>query len=103
MKLYFKNLIHDIKVTLESIRYWGSYSWYDIETMYLQWKVLRMLSLKYPDGDVTKEPLDEVSAKRYDKQMKRIEKKILNKLLSLERLIRSKLLKQKEKKKQRRI
>ena len=37
-----------------------------------------MLSLKYPDGDVTREPLDEVSAKRYDKQMKRMEKKISN-------------------------
>ena len=61
MKIYFKNLIYDIKVTLKSIRYWGSYTWYDIGTIYLQWRVIRMLSLKYPDGDVTKEPLDEVS------------------------------------------
>ena len=76
MKIYFKNLIYDIKVTLKSIRYWGSYSWYDIGTIYLQWRVIRMLSIKYPDGDVTREPLDEVSAKRYDKQMKRMEKKI---------------------------
>ena len=75
MNLYFKNLIHDIKVTLESIRYSGTYTFYDMGTLYLQWKVIRMLSLKYPDGDVT-EPLDEVSAKRYDKQMKRMEKKI---------------------------
>jgi len=76
MKLYFKNLIHDIKVTLESIRHWGSYTFHDMGTIYLQWRVIRMLSLKYPDGDVTREPLDEVSAKRYDKQMKRMEKKI---------------------------
>jgi len=76
MKIYFKNLMYDIKVTLESIRYWGSYSWYDIGTIYLQWRVIRMLSLKYPDGDVTREPLDEVSAKRSDTQTKRMEKKI---------------------------
>ena len=68
--------MYDIKVTLESIRYWGSYTWYDIGTIYLQWRVIRMLSIKYQDGDVTREPLDEVSAKRYDKQMKRMEKKI---------------------------
>ena len=77
MKLYFKNLIHDIKVTLESIRHWGSYTFDDIGTIYLQWEVIRMLSIKYPDGDVT-EPLDELSQRRYDKQMKRIEKKISN-------------------------
>ena len=77
MKLYFKNLIHDIKVTLDSIRHWGSYTFHDIGTIYLQWKVIRMLSIKYPDGDVT-EPLDELSQRRYDKQMKRIEKKISN-------------------------
>ena len=75
MKIYCKNLIHDIKVTLDSIRHWGSYSFHDMGTIYLQWEVIRMLSLKYPDGDVT-EPLDELSQRRYDKQMKRIEKKI---------------------------
>ena len=74
MKNYFKNLKRDIKSTWDS---WKVIQ-YDIETLYLQWRVLRMLSIKYPDGDVTKEPLDEVSAKRYDKQMKRIEKKIAN-------------------------
>ena len=51
MKLYFKNLIHDIKVTLDSIRHWGTYSFHDMGTIYLQWEVIRMLSLKYPDGE----------------------------------------------------
>ena len=73
MKNYFKNLKRDIKSTWDS---WKVIQ-YDIETLYLQWRVLRMLSIKYPNGEFDK-PLDEVSAKRYDKQMKRIEKKIAN-------------------------
>ena len=73
MMNYFKTLKRDIKSTWDS---WKVIQ-YDIETLYLQWKVLRMLSIKYPDGEFDK-PLDEVSAKRYDKQMKRIEKKIAN-------------------------
>ena len=73
MKNYFKNLKRDIKSTWDS---WKVIQ-YDIETLYLQWRVLRMLSIKYPDGEFDK-PLDEVSAKRYDKQMKRIQEKIAN-------------------------
>tara|TARA_B100001769_G_C22044647_1_gene561414 strand:- start:932 stop:1072 length:141 start_codon:yes stop_codon:yes gene_type:complete len=36
-----------------------------------------MLSKKYPDGIMT-EPLDEISQKRYDNQMKRVKEKISN-------------------------
>ena len=43
----------------------------------LQYQVLRMLSKKYPDGIINK-PLDEVSQKRYDKQMKRVTEQITN-------------------------
>ena len=73
MKLYFKNLINDIKST------WTSWKviQYDIGTLYLQWEVLRMLSKKYPMGDIY-EPLDELSQRRYDNQMKRVQEKILN-------------------------
>ena len=49
----------------------------DIKTLFLQYQVLRMLSKKYPDGIISK-PLDEISQKRYDNQMKRLEEKILN-------------------------
>ena len=46
-------------------------------TLYLQWQVLRMLSKKYPLGEIY-EPLDELSQRRYDNQMKRVQEKILN-------------------------
>ena len=77
MKLYFKNLISDIKSTWESIRYTTHNTFYDIETTYLQWKVLRMLSKKYPMGEIY-EPLDELSQRRYDKQMKRQTERLMN-------------------------
>ena len=77
MKLYFKNLISDIKSAWESIRYTTHNTFYDIETTYLQWKVLRMLSKKYPMGEIY-EPLDELSQRRYDKQMKRNQERLFN-------------------------
>ena len=40
-------------------------------------RVLRMLSKKYPDGNM-REPLDELSQRRYDKHIKRITNKIRN-------------------------
>ena len=71
MKKYLKNWWHDICVCRES--------WFvikeDIKTLILQYQVLRMLSKKYPNG-IIKEPLDEVSQKRYDKQMRRVIDKI---------------------------
>ena len=73
MMIYFKNLKHDIHATWES---WKVIQ-YDIGTLFLQWKVLRMLSKKYPLGDVY-EPLDELSQRRYDNQMKRVQERILN-------------------------
>ena len=69
MKLYFQNLINDIKVTYHSLGY------IDITTIILQWRVLRMLSKHYSNEN-TDEPLDELSQRRYDKQMKRVTKKI---------------------------
>ena len=69
MKLYFQNLLHDIKVSFHSFGH------LDVLTIYLQWRVLRMLSINYPDGNVS-EPLDELSQRRYDKQKKRVTKKI---------------------------
>ena len=69
MKEYFQNLTNDIKVTFISLGH------LDITTIILQWRVLRMLSINYPDGN-TDEPLDELSQRRYDKQMKRLTKKI---------------------------
>ena len=77
MKTYFKNLIRDIKSTWESIRHIKHNTFYDIGTTYLQWEVLRMLSKKYPMGDIYK-PLDELSQRRYDKQMKRVTEQIMN-------------------------
>ena len=77
MKTYFQNLIRDIKSTWESIKYIQHNTFYDIGTTYLQWQVLRMLSKKYPMGDVY-EPLDELSQRRYDKQMKRVTQRIMN-------------------------
>ena len=71
--LYFKNLSKDIQATWEG---WKIIQ-YDIGTLYLQWQVLRMLSKKYPLGDIY-EPLDELSQRRYDNQMKRVQEKILN-------------------------
>ena len=73
MMMYFKNLKHDILATWES---WKIIQ-YDIGTLYLQWQVLRMLSKKYPLGEVY-QPLDELSQRRYDNQMKRVQEKILN-------------------------
>ncbi len=71
MKKYFENWWHDICACRQP--------WLvikeDIKTLFLQYQVLRMLSKKYPDGIVT-EPLDEISQKRYDKQMARVTKKI---------------------------
>ena len=69
MKEYFQNLTNDIKVTF------SSFGHLDITTIILQWRVLRMLSINYPDGNID-EPLDELSQRRYDKQMKRLTKKI---------------------------
>ena len=73
MKKYLKNLWRDICACRQS--------WLvikeDIKTLFLQYQVLRMLSKKYPDG-VISEPLDEISQKRYDNQMKRVKEKILN-------------------------
>jgi len=77
MKLYFKNLIRDIKSTWESIRYIKHNTFYDIGTTYLQWRVLRMLSKKYPMGEIY-EPLDELSQRRYDRQMKRQMERLMN-------------------------
>ena len=77
MKTYFQNLIMDIKSTWESIKYIKHNTFYDIGTTYLQWEVLRMLSKKYPMGDIYK-PLDELSQRRYDKQMKRVTEQIMN-------------------------
>ena len=73
MKYYFKNLKNDILATWES---WKVIQ-YDIGTLYLQWQVLRMLSKKYPMGNVY-QPLDDLSQRRYDNQMKRVQEKILN-------------------------
>ena len=73
MRYYFKNLKNDILATWES---WKVIQ-YDIGTLYLQWQVLRMLSKKYPMGNVY-QPLDELSQRRYDNQMKRVQEKILN-------------------------
>jgi hypothetical protein len=73
LKLYLKNLSNDIKSTWQS---WKIIQ-YDIGTLYLQWQVLRMLSKKYPLGEIY-EPLDELSQRRYDNQMKRVQEKILN-------------------------
>ena len=73
MKKYLKNWWHDICACRQP--------WLvikeDIKTLFLQYQVLRMLSKKYPDGIMT-EPLDEISQKRYDNQMKRVKEKILN-------------------------
>ena len=71
MKLYFQNLLHDIKVSFHSFGH------LDVLTIYLQWRVLRMLSLTYPTG-VVNEPLDELSQRRYDKQMKIIQEQMKN-------------------------
>ena len=71
MKKYLKNWWHDICVCRESWLFIKE----DIKTLFLQYQVLRMLSKKYPDGIVTK-PLDEISQKRYDKQMERLKKKL---------------------------
>ena len=77
LKIYIKNLVRDIKSTWESIRYIKHNTFYDIGTTYLQWRVLRMLSKKYPLGEIY-EPLDELSQRRYDKQMKRVTESIIN-------------------------
>ena len=77
MKTYFKNLIRDIKSTWESIKYIKHNTFYDIGTLYLQWEVLRMLSKHYSMDDIHK-PLDELSQRRYDKQMKRVTEQIVN-------------------------
>ena len=71
MKKYLKNWWHDICVCRESWLFIKE----DIKTLILQYQLLRMLSKKYPDGIVTK-PLDEISQKRYDKQMERLKKKL---------------------------
>ena len=77
MKIYFKNLIRDIKSTWFSFKHIKTNTFYDIGTLYLQWEVLRMLSKKYSMGDIY-EPLDELSQRRYDKQMKRVTQQIMN-------------------------
>ena len=73
MKQYLKNWWHDVCSCRQS---WLSIK-EDLITLMLQYQVLRMLSKKYPDGVINK-PLDEVSQKRYDKQMKRVTEQITN-------------------------
>ena len=73
MKQYLKNWWHDVFSCKQP---WLSIK-EDLITLMLQYQVLRMLSKKYPDGIMT-EPLDEISQKRYDNQMKRVKEKILN-------------------------
>jgi len=77
MKIYFKNLIRDIKSTWFSFKHIKTNTFYDIGTLYLQWEVLRMLSKEYGYGDIDK-PLNELSQKRYDKLTKRVMDKIAN-------------------------
>ena len=73
MKLYFKNWWRDVC----SCRQTWLVVKEEIITLVLEYRVLRMLSKKYPDGNM-REPLDELSQRRYDKHIKRITNKIRN-------------------------